>query len=75
MARLSLHRSLLLLGLWVQLFATSAAADPIQEQEAFLQAFLRREHQVLEGQPQEELRHGLLRLGPRPYSNQRPCRR
>ena len=42
MARLSLHRSFLLLGLWVQFFATSAAADPIQEQEAFLQAFFKK---------------------------------
>ena len=42
MARLSLRRSLLLLGLCVQLFATSAAADPIQEQEAFLQAFFKK---------------------------------
>ena len=42
MALVSLNRSLLFLGLWVQLFATTAAADPIQEQEAFLQAFFKK---------------------------------
>ena len=41
MARLSLSRALLFVGLWLQLFVTSAAADPIQAQEAFLQAFFR----------------------------------
>ena len=55
------------MGLWLQLFVTSAAADPIQAQEAFLQAFFQREStKRCEDQPEQELRHGLLRLEPRP---------